>query len=126
MAELTKNEMLRIVEESISRLKNKDFNLYFFVIDTKGNPTSTLEYIYQTAYVLKEKGYNVTLLHSQMIVKSSVLSKKEKQNFLNLLWKVNYSLSDILRFKHKAKYALCYWGMSCLPISIKYSLIKGI
>ena len=70
--------------------------------------------------------YNVTLLHSQMIVKSSVLSKKEKQNFLNLLWKVNYSLSDILRFKHKAKYALCYWGMSCLPISIKYSLIKGI
>lgn len=63
MAELTKNEMLRIVEENISRLKNKDFNLYFFVIDTKGNPTSTLEYIYQTAYVLKEKGYNVTLLH---------------------------------------------------------------
>ena len=35
MAELTKNEMLRIVEENISRLKNKDFNLYFFVIDTK-------------------------------------------------------------------------------------------
>lgn len=63
MAELTKNEMLRIVEENISRLKNKDFNLYFFVIDTKGNPTSTLEYIYQTAYILKEKGYNVTLLH---------------------------------------------------------------
>ena len=32
MAELTKKEMLRIVEENISRLKNKDFNLYFFVI----------------------------------------------------------------------------------------------
>ena len=63
MAELTKKEMLRIVEENISRLTNKDFNLYFFVIDTKGNPTSTLEYIYQTAYVLKEKGYKVTLLH---------------------------------------------------------------
>lgn len=63
MAELTKKEMLRIVDENISRLKNKDFNLYFFVIDTKGNPTSSLEYIYQTAYVLKEKGYNVTLLH---------------------------------------------------------------
>jgi hypothetical protein len=63
MAELTKTEMLRIVDENISRLKNKDFNLYFFVIDTKGNPVSTLEYIYQTAYILKEKGYNVTLLH---------------------------------------------------------------
>lgn len=65
MAELTKKEMLRIVDENISRLKNKDFNLYFFVIDTKGNPASTLEYIYQTAYVLKEKGFNVTLLHQE-------------------------------------------------------------
>ena len=32
MAELTKQEMLRIVDENISRLKNKDFNLYFFVL----------------------------------------------------------------------------------------------
>lgn len=63
MAELTKSEMLNIVNENISRIENKDFNLYFFVIDTKGNPTSTLEYIYQTAYVLKNKGYKVTILH---------------------------------------------------------------
>ena len=28
MAELTKNEMLRIVNENISRLKNKDFNIF--------------------------------------------------------------------------------------------------
>lgn len=65
MAELTKDEMLRIVEENISRLENKDFNLYFFVLDTKGNPSSSLEYIYQTAFVLKNKGYNVTLLHQE-------------------------------------------------------------
>ena len=65
MAELTKNEMLQIVEDNISRLKNKDFNLYFFVLDTKGNPSSSLEYIYQTAFVLKNKGYNVTLLHQE-------------------------------------------------------------
>jgi hypothetical protein len=65
MAELTKTEMLKIVNDNISRLKNKDFNLYFFVVDTKGNPVSTLEYIYQTAFVLKEKGYNVSLLHQE-------------------------------------------------------------
>ena len=65
MAELTKQEMLRIVDENISRLKNKDFNLYFFVLDTKGNPTSSLEYIYQTALVLHKKGYNVSLLHQE-------------------------------------------------------------
>jgi hypothetical protein len=65
MAELTKNEMLQIVDENISRLKNKDFNLYFFVLDTKGNPNSSLEYIYLTAYVLKNKGYNVSILHQE-------------------------------------------------------------
>lgn len=65
MVELTKKEMLEIVETNISRLKNNDFNLYFFVVDTKGNPVSTLEYIYQTAYVLKNKGYNVTLIHQE-------------------------------------------------------------
>lgn len=65
MAELTKNEMLRIVNENISRLENKDFNLYFFVLDTKGNPSSSLEYIYQTALVLNQKGYKVTLLHQE-------------------------------------------------------------
>lgn len=65
MAELTKTEMLRIVEENIDRLKNKDFNLYFFVLDTKGNPASSLEYIYQTAYTLHKKGYKVALLHQE-------------------------------------------------------------
>ena len=65
MAELTKTEMLKIVEENISRLKNKNFNIYFFVLDTKGNPNSSLEYIYQTALVLNNKGYNVALLHQE-------------------------------------------------------------
>lgn len=62
---MTKEEMLRIVEENISRIENKDFNLYFFVLDTKGNPSSALEYIYQTAFILKERGYKVTMLHQE-------------------------------------------------------------
>ena len=65
MAELTKNEMLRIVEGTISKLKNKEFNIYFYVLDTKGNPSSALEYIYQTALVLHKKGYNVKMLHNE-------------------------------------------------------------
>ncbi len=62
---MTKKEMLRIVNENISRLKDKTFNIYFFVLDTKGNPSSALEYIYQTALVLSKKGYNVTMLHQE-------------------------------------------------------------
>jgi hypothetical protein len=65
MAELTKTEMLKIVDDNISRLNNKEFNIYFFVLDTKGNPSSTLEYIYHTAYVLKNKGYNVYIIHQE-------------------------------------------------------------
>lgn len=65
MANLTKTEMLRIVDENISRLKDRNFNLYFFVLDTKGNPSSSLEYIYQTAYTLKEMGYKVSMLHQE-------------------------------------------------------------
>lgn len=65
MAELTKNEMLRIVNENIERLENKDFHLYFFILDTKGNPSSSLEYIYQTALVLSKKGYKVAMLHQE-------------------------------------------------------------
>lgn len=62
---MTKNEMLKIVEESISKLKEKTFKVFFFVLDTKGNPTSALEYIYQTAYVLKNRGYDVAMLHQE-------------------------------------------------------------
>ena len=65
MAELNKEEMLRIVEENIKKLEEKSFNVFFFVIDTKGNPSGSLEYIYRTALTLKELGYNVAMLHQE-------------------------------------------------------------
>ena len=63
MAELNKEEMIQIVEENIKRIENKDFNVYFYVLDTKGNPSGSLEYIYQTALTLQNLGYKVTMLH---------------------------------------------------------------
>ena len=65
MAKMTKEEMLKLLDDNIYRIKDKDFNIYFFVLDTKGNPSSSLEYIYQTAYVLHSMGYNVKLLHQE-------------------------------------------------------------
>lgn len=62
---MDKDKMIKIVEENIARLENKDFSLLFYVLDTKGNPSSALEYIYETAYVLHEKGYNVKMLHDE-------------------------------------------------------------
>lgn len=65
MAELNKEEMLRIVEENIQKMENNSFNVFFFVIDTKGNPSGSLEYIYRTALTLKDLGYNVAMLHQE-------------------------------------------------------------
>lgn len=65
MAELNKEEMIRVVEENIKKSENKSFNVFFFVIDTKGNPSGSLEYIYRTALTLKKLGYNVAMLHQE-------------------------------------------------------------
>ena len=65
MAELKREEMIKTIEESIDKIEKKSFNVFFYVLDTKGNPSGSLEYIYPTAYVLKELGYNVTMLHNE-------------------------------------------------------------
>lgn len=65
MEKLEKNKMIEVVEESIKKIKNKDFNVFFYVLDTQGNPSGSLEYIYQTALCLKNMGYNVVMLHNQ-------------------------------------------------------------
>lgn len=53
------------IEEHISKLEKKDFSMYFYVIDTKGNPSGSLSYIYDIALGLKEMGYNVNMLHNE-------------------------------------------------------------
>lgn len=63
--EKEKNSLLTVVSENIEKLKSKDFNVYFFVFDTNGNPSGTLKYIYDTAIVLSENGYKVTMLHQE-------------------------------------------------------------
>ena len=65
MSELTKKQMIDIVQENIGHIKDKSFVIYFYVLDTKGNPSGSLEYIYQTAYTLKELGYNVVMLYDE-------------------------------------------------------------
>ena len=62
---MTTKEMIKIAEENVERLEKKDFFIYFFVLDTKGNPSSALEYIYKTALTLHKLGYNVKILHNE-------------------------------------------------------------
>ncbi len=60
---LNDNKALQRVEEAIGKLKNKDFNLYFFVIDCKNTPNDNIQYIYKLAKALKDKSYNVKMVY---------------------------------------------------------------
>lgn len=48
---------------NIEQIDKKEFNVYFFVYDTKGRASGELTYIYRTASVLNELGYNVKMLY---------------------------------------------------------------
>lgn len=68
------------IEESIANLKDNNFNIYFFVIDSCGVPNSSLEYIYEMAKTLQDKKYNVTMLYQlQGEYTEAELHKKRKQ-----------------------------------------------
>ena len=60
-----KNVIVERIKSQLDKFEKKDFNIFFYVLDTKGNHSGSLEYLYTTAYALKEMGYNVTMLHSE-------------------------------------------------------------
>ena len=58
-------KVIERINTNIDKIQSKDFNVYFYVLDTKGNPSGSLEYLYNTALMLSGMGYNVTMLHSE-------------------------------------------------------------
>ena len=57
--------ILENINKEISKIDKKENRLYFFVIDTKGVPSGSLEYIYNLALIAKEAGYDVNMLHTE-------------------------------------------------------------
>ena len=53
------------LNEVIEKLENKDFSLYFFTLDTKGNPTAGIANIYEHVKLLNELGYKAAILHEK-------------------------------------------------------------
>ena len=60
-----KERILENIKTEIEKIDKKENRLYFFVIDTKGAPSGSLEYIYNLALILKDEGYNVSMLHTE-------------------------------------------------------------
>ena len=58
-------KVIENIEREISKIDKKENRMYFFVIDTKGVPSGSLEYIYNLALFLKNDGYDVSMLHTE-------------------------------------------------------------
>jgi hypothetical protein len=68
MTENNQEEKINIrekLEENISMLENKEFNVYFFTMDTKGNPSAGVANVYEHVKILRELGYNAHILHEK-------------------------------------------------------------
>lgn len=53
------------LQSIISDLETKNFGLYFFVLDTMGNPTAGVANIYEHVKVLNDLGYKASILHEK-------------------------------------------------------------
>jgi len=58
-------KVIENINKEIEKIDKKENRIYFFVIDTKGVPSGSLEYIYNLALIAQENGYNVTMLHTE-------------------------------------------------------------
>ena len=58
-------EINKNIDESIEKITKKDFAIYFFTLDTKGNPTAGVATIYEHVKILRDLGFNANILHDK-------------------------------------------------------------
>lgn len=58
-------EQIKQIGSFIDQLESNDFNIYFFTLDTKGNPTAGIANIYEHVKQLTELGYKAHILHEK-------------------------------------------------------------
>jgi hypothetical protein len=58
-------EQIKQIKDIIKNIEDKNFNLYFFTLDTKGNPTAGIANIYEHVKLLNELGYKAAILHEK-------------------------------------------------------------
>lgn len=62
-------ETNKVTEEQVNtvieKLASKDFSIYFFTLDTKGNPAGGVANIYEHVKVLNQLGYKAAILHEK-------------------------------------------------------------
>lgn len=59
------SQQIEKINAAIQKLRNKDFNIYFFTMDSRGNAVASVNTIYTWSKYLKEAGYNPIILHEK-------------------------------------------------------------
>lgn len=59
------SEQAENLKSSIEKIKSKDSGIYFYTLDTKGNPVASVANIYEHVKILNEAGYKAYILHQQ-------------------------------------------------------------
>jgi len=59
------SEQLTQIRGVVENLQSKNFKLYFFTLDTKGNPTAGIANIYEHVKILNELGFKAYILHEK-------------------------------------------------------------
>ena len=58
-------EIVKNLEQNLAKMEEKNFSIYFFVIDTNGSPTGSVANIYEHVKMLNELGYKACILHEK-------------------------------------------------------------
>ena len=75
----TSQEVIKRIENEISKLNNKEFTLFFFTIDSKNVPSGSLVYTYELALSMQKLGYNVKMLYQVENELSERQIRKQKE-----------------------------------------------
>jgi hypothetical protein len=59
------SEQIQNLKTALEKLNGKDFGIYFYTIDTKGNPVASVANIYEHVKILNDAGYKAHILHQQ-------------------------------------------------------------
>lgn len=89
-SKVKKEVVVQRIEEAIANLKEKNFNMFFFVVDSKNVPNGSMNYIYHMAKTLQDKGYNVTMCYQ--------LDGEYSESELEELERKGKVIDDIKRF----------------------------
>jgi hypothetical protein len=59
------SEQVENLKSALDKIKSKDFGIYFYTLDTKGNPVASIANIYEHVKILNEQGIKAYILHQQ-------------------------------------------------------------